>query len=573
MNSKPLLRKRFRDRQVRKRFVTILGGKMLGIVSLLALFKAGALLLGGVAGAWTLADPVVHAADIINPINTVWVLVAAFLVFFMQAGFMALEAGLRPVPGVRQHHDGVHLRHVPVRDPVLGVRVRVPVRRGQRPHRPLVLLPARRHRPTYGTTGVAFLAFFLFQFAFADTASTITSGAMVGRTSFKGDILYSSCVSGFIYPIFGHWVWGPGGWLGNTMGWFNGLVPDGVVFRDFAGSTVVHTVGGIIALVRRHRPRARASAASSSATAAGPLPPHDLTIAAIGAVILWFGWYGFNPGSTLSAMDFEGIGRVAANTTLAAVRRRAGRRVLRLPPDPRSGTSAWRSTASSAASSPSPAPATGSSPIGAVIIGADRRRSSSPLGVDLIEHLRIDDPVGAVPVHGFCGIWGTLGLGLFATGAVRHPDRRPAPTPRRTVDRACSTAAARPARRRRSSAALRLVVVGVVGGRRCSRIFKVVDGTGTLRVSRRASSRASTSTSTARPPTTWSSARASSLHRHRRLRRRRLEPSTVTLARRIRTTSRVRERSISDPSHHRGHQAPQARGGEGRPAGGRGAWA
>ena len=100
----------------------------------------------------------------------------------------------------------------------------------------------------YGTTGVAFLAFFVFQLAFADAASTITSGAMVGRTSFKGDILYSIAVSGLIYPIFGHWVWGPGGWLGNTMGWFSGLVPDGIVFRDFAGSTVVHSVGGIVAL-------------------------------------------------------------------------------------------------------------------------------------------------------------------------------------------------------------------------------------------------------------------------------------------------------------------------------------
>ena len=106
------------------------------------------------------------------------------------------------------------------------------------------------HARDYGTTGVAFLAFFLFQFAFADTASTITSGAMVGRTSFKGDIIYSIIVSGFIYPIFGHWVWGPGGWLGNTMGWFAGFVNNdgGIVFRDFAGSTVVHTVGGVIAL-------------------------------------------------------------------------------------------------------------------------------------------------------------------------------------------------------------------------------------------------------------------------------------------------------------------------------------
>ena len=128
----------------------------------------------------------------------------------------------------------------------------------------------------------------------ADTASTIVSGAMVGRTAFKGDLLYSIVVSGFIYLIFGHWVWGPGGWL-STMD---------TPFRDFAGSTVVHTVGGVLAL--------------TGALALGPrlgrkfkrdgggMPPgHNMTLAALGAVILWFGWYGFNPGSTLSAMDAE----------------------------------------------------------------------------------------------------------------------------------------------------------------------------------------------------------------------------------------------------------------------------
>src|SRR5947209_16141156 len=161
---------------------------------------------------------------------------------------------------------------------------------------------------TYGTTGVPMLAFFLFQFAFADTCSTITSGAMVGRTGFVGDLLYSVGVSGFIYPIIGHWAWGPDGWL-NTI--------SPAAFHDFAGSTVVHTIGGFVAL--------------AGAIALGPrlgrkfkrdgggMPPgHDMTIAAVGGVILWFGWYGFNPGSTLSAMDFEGIGRVATNTTLAA---------------------------------------------------------------------------------------------------------------------------------------------------------------------------------------------------------------------------------------------------------------
>src|SRR5207302_10562398 len=99
---------------------------------------------------------------------------------------------------------------------------------------------------TYGTTGVAFLAFWLFQFAFADTASTVTSGAMVGRPSFKGDIWYSIAVSGFILPILGHWVWGPGGWLAGMTPHFLNSFTGGAGFRDFAGSTVVHTVGGFI---------------------------------------------------------------------------------------------------------------------------------------------------------------------------------------------------------------------------------------------------------------------------------------------------------------------------------------
>jgi Amt family ammonium transporter len=271
--------------------------------------------------------------------------------------------------------------------------------------------------PAYGTTTVAFLAFFLFQFAFADTASTITSGAMVGRTGFKGDILYSTMVSGFIYPIFGHWVWGPGGWLGNTMGWFHSASPN-AVFRDFAGSTVVHTVGGFIALggaivlgPRLGRKFKR--------DGGGPLPPHDLTMASIGAVILWFGWYGFNPGSTLSAMDWEGIGRVSANTTLAAC---AGGFVAVLFTYPRTKT--WDLGISLngflAGLVAITAPCYWVSPFGSIVIGGIAAILMA-LGIELLEYLRIDDPIGAWPVHGLCGIWGTLAVGLFATGSYGIP--------------------------------------------------------------------------------------------------------------------------------------------------------
>ena len=167
---------------------------------------------------------------------------------------------------------------------------------------------------TYGSTGVAFLAFLLFQFAFADTCWTITSGAMVGRTGFMGDLLYSFGVSRVHLPDHRPLGLGPGGWLATHVG--RSKLPRRR-FHDFAGSTVVHTVGGVVALAGAIVLGPRLGRRFKR-DGGGPIAPHDLTIAAIGGVILWFGWYGFNPGWTLSAMDFEGIGRVAANTTLAA---------------------------------------------------------------------------------------------------------------------------------------------------------------------------------------------------------------------------------------------------------------
>ncbi len=175
---------------------------------------------------------------------------------------------------------------------------------------------------TYESTGVAFLAVWIFQFAFADTCSTITSGAMIGRTAFVGDIVYSICVTGFIYPIVGHWAWGPDGWLAvmgspSTDGTWHFLPNLGYSFHDFAGSTVVHTIGGMISLAGSVVLGPRLGR-KFKRDGGGPMLPHDLTIAVAGGLLLWFGWYGFNPGSTLSAMDMQGIGRVSANTTLAA---------------------------------------------------------------------------------------------------------------------------------------------------------------------------------------------------------------------------------------------------------------
>ncbi|HKA53493.1 MAG TPA: ammonium transporter, partial [Candidatus Binatia bacterium] len=264
-----------------------------------------------------------------------------------------------------------------------------------------------------GSTGVAFLAFWLFQYAFADTCSTITSGAMIGRTGFVGDLIYSVGVSGFIYPIIGHWAWGPDGFLA-TMGSEGNFLPSlGMSFHDFAGSTVVHTIGGWVALAGAVVLGPRLGRRFKR-DGGGPLLPHDLTVATVGGFILWFGWYGFNPGSTLSAMDFEGIGRVATNTTLAACAAGLSAMFYAFPK-----TKTWDVSFTVngflAGLVAVTCPCYWVSPTGAVLLGAVAG-VIVVVAVDVLEWLRIDDPIGAVPVHGICGIWGTLSLGLFACG-------------------------------------------------------------------------------------------------------------------------------------------------------------
>src|SRR3954468_24136122 len=358
------------------------------------------------------ADPTIKANDVVNPLNTVWTLIAAFLVFGMHVGFTMLEAGFC------RSRETVNVLMECIVDACLcgllfyafGFAFMFSHGNGFIGHHWFFLQGAPA---TYETTGVAFLAFWLFQFAFADTCSTITSGAMIGRTGFVGDLLYSIAVSGFIYPIIGHWAWGPDGFLA-TMGTAGNFLPSlGQSFHDFAGSTVVHTIGGFIALAgaivlgpRLGRKFKRGGG--------GPMLPHDLTIAASGGLLLWFGWYGFNPGSTLSAMDFVGIGRVAANTTLAACA--AGLSAMFYA---YIWTKKWDVSFTVngflAGLVAITCPCYWVNPVGAIILGAVAG-VIVVLGVELLEYLRIDDPIGAVPVHGLCGIWGTLSLGLFATG-------------------------------------------------------------------------------------------------------------------------------------------------------------
>src|SRR6266581_2131877 len=405
------LQVRLHDPEWRRYGTLLLIGKMVGV----------GLLLGGLVALFPdllgfskvlAADPDLKGNDIVNPLNTVWTLVAAFLVFAMQVGFTMLEAGFC------RSRETVNVLMECIVDTCLcgllffafGFAFMFSHGNGFIGYHWFFLqsVPA-----TYESTGVAFLAFWLFQFAFADTCSTITSGAMIGRTSFVGDLLYSVAVSGFIYPIIGHWAWGPDGFLA-TMGSEGKFLPSlGTGFHDFAGSTVVHTIGGFIALAGAMALGPRLGRRFKR-DGGGPMLPHDLTIAAAGGLILWFGWYGFNPGSTLSAMDFEGIGRVAANTTLAAcaagLTALAYAYVLSKKWDVSFTVNGFLAGLVAIT-----CPCYWVSPVGAILLGGVAG-VLVVVGVEALEWLRIDDPIGAVPVHGFCGIWGTLSLGLFACG-------------------------------------------------------------------------------------------------------------------------------------------------------------
>jgi Amt family ammonium transporter len=395
-------RTNWQDPLQRRNVALFMGGKMLGLGTVLTAMYA-------------IVPSVVHAATgasgptpEINAINTVWVLVAAFLVFCMQVGFVMLEAGFA------RSREAVNILVEGIVDtcicgilfwawgfafmfesgtPIIGTHG-------------FFLMGLGGIDTPYLTTGVPLLAIWVFQFAFADTASTITSGAMVGRCGFWGDILYSICVTGFIYPIIGHWTWGPDGWLALAG------------FRDFAGSTVVHSIGGAISLVGAIALGPRLGRVFKR-DGGGPPPAHDIIIGAVGGLILWFGWYGFNPGSTLSALDISGIARVSFNTTLAACS--AGLTAILIG---YARTKKWdlgiTVNGFLGGLVAITCPCYWVDPFGAFFIGVVAA-AVVIYATDLLEFVRIDDPIGAVPVHLFAGIWGTLSLGLFAAGKYYLP--------------------------------------------------------------------------------------------------------------------------------------------------------
>ena len=356
-----------------------------------------------------LADPALAVGVPEEPdtqyfLDNIFVFVAAVLVLFMQAGFALVEAGLTRAKSV------ANIMMKNLMDLSIGV----------------VLFATIGFAFAYGGTnafigtegwfldagaydesGLTISTQFIFQVAFAATAATIVSGAIAERTRFKAYLIMSAAITGFIYPVVVHWFWG-GGWLARLGS--GGAEAGGHAFSDFAGSTIVHGVGGWAALMGAiiigprlgkygddGRPRA--------------IPGHSMPFAVIGVFVLWIGWYGFNPGSELAA-DLA-VGAIAVTTTIAAatgalfatatIWLKSGK-----PDVAMAGNGALAGlvsiTAGCATLDNWGAFAAGA--VGGVLV---------VLSVLFFDRVKVDDPVGAISVHGVCGVWGTLAVGLFAT--------------------------------------------------------------------------------------------------------------------------------------------------------------
>ncbi|MEA5014903.1 MAG: ammonium transporter [Candidatus Limiplasma sp.] len=331
--------------------------------------------------------------------DTIWVLLAATLVFFMQAGFAMVETGFTRA----KNAGNIIMKNL--MDFALGSLVFWAIGFGLMQGASLggwIGTPDFFIRGSYGPGTIPTAAFVIFQTVFAATAATIVSGSMAERTKFVSYCIYSVVITAVIYPISGHWIWG-GGWL-SQLG-----------FHDFAGSTAVHMVGGIAALIgaKALGPRIGKYGADGKPKA---ILGHSITLGALGVFILWFGWFGFNPGSTLSATGdgaLRSMSDIFVTTNLAAA---AGATVAMVVTWVRYKKPDVSVTLNGALGGlvAITAGCDAVSPWGAALIGA----IAGVLIVAAIELLdkkfKIDDPVGAVPVHCVCGAAGTLMVGLFA---------------------------------------------------------------------------------------------------------------------------------------------------------------
>jgi Amt family ammonium transporter len=331
-----------------------------------------------------------------------WTLIAAALVFFMQAGFALVEAGFT------RAKNAINILMKNLMDFSMGSLVFWAVGFG--------IMFGATTTGWFGTSGFFLsdyevggdpwvLAFWMFQCVFAATAATIVSGAMAERTRFPAYMLYCVFVCGLIYPVFGSWAWGS---LLNGSGWLEGLG-----FIDFAGSTVVHSVGGWVALAGAFVLGPRLGKYTKDGKVR-PILGHNMPLAALGVFILWLGWFGFTPGSTTAAS--KDIAMIFVNTNLAA----AAGAVLAMFfswikfGKPEVSMSLNGALAGLVAITAGCANVT---PLSSVIIGA-LAGILVVASVLFFDRIRIDDPVGAISVHGVCGAWGTLAAGLFNIGGT-----------------------------------------------------------------------------------------------------------------------------------------------------------
>jgi len=386
----------------------------------------GASLVTVIMGPLAWADDAAGRQEIAQSLNLAWVLVCGFLVMFMQVGFAMLETGftraknavntmamnlvIYPVGLIGFWFTGYALMMGGVSNwPSLSAS---PIA-----HRELSIAIGGHQ---YGLIGCAkfalvsighdpgSLAMFLFAVVFMDTAATIPTGALAERWKFSAFFVYGLFMSMFLYPLFGNWVWG-GGWLsqlGVNLGLGHGDV-------DFAGSSVVHMTGGVAALAGAMTLGPRIGKFRRDG-AIGLLPGHNLPMAMAGTLILAFGWFGFNTGSTLAASDPR-IALIAVNTMLASA---AGSLsgLLYLwhryhKPDVAMACNGLLGGLVSIT-----APCAFVSPAAAVMIGATAGLIVIASVLIIERRFHIDDPVGAIAVHGVCGLWGALALVLFADG-------------------------------------------------------------------------------------------------------------------------------------------------------------
>ena len=366
-------------------------------------------------------------------INITWTLICGFLVMFMQAGFALVETGL--IRGKNASHtmsmnflvyalgmfgffvcgfafmcggaNGTviggpgQLGGLPTLDSMWGIHV------------------GDHFWGLCGHTGffltgkgydAAAVVWFLFEMVFMDTTATIVTGACAERWSFKSFFIFSIFVGGFIYPIFGCWVWG-GGWLAE-MGQYWGL---GNGACDYAGSGVVHLQGGALAFITALLIGPRLGKYDKNGKLVNPISAHNMPMVMLGCFILAFGWFGFNPGSSLAASDNR-IGVVAANTMIAGMSATLSSVLFMWwfgptkKPDP-----AMMCNGILAGLVAITAPSGFVSPMGAFIIGAIAGVLVC-LSCFFFDKIRVDDPVGAISIHGACGAWGVLAVGLFADG-------------------------------------------------------------------------------------------------------------------------------------------------------------